>query len=116
MHGAMLRSWLRGRFPALRDVDDVVQEAMSRVWQAHQAGSVDAVKAFLFTTAHHLAVDEMRRRQIVTVEYLAEITELSVYDDRPTAADAAARAQELELLTQAIQQLPDRCRQSHTRR
>ena len=112
----MLRSWLRGRFPALRDVDDVVQEAMSRVWQAHQAGSVDAVKAFLFTTAHHLAVDEMRRRQIVTVEYLAEITELSVYDDRPTAADAAARAQELELLTQAIQQLPDRCRQVLTLR
>jgi len=116
VHGAMLRSWLRGRFPALRDVDDVVQEAMSRVWQAHQAGSVDAVKAFLFTTAHHLAVDEMRRRQIVTVEYLAEITELSVYDDRPTAADAAARAQELELLTQAIQQLPDRCRQVLTLR
>jgi len=112
----MLRSWLRGRFPALGDVDDVVQEAMSRVWQAHQAGSVDAVKAFLFTTAHHLAVDEMRRRQIVTVEQLTEITELSVYDDRPTAADSAARAQELELLTQAIQQLPDRCRQVLTLR
>ena len=40
VHEAMLRSWLRSRFPALSDVDDVVQEAMTRVWRAHEAGPV----------------------------------------------------------------------------
>ncbi len=116
VHEAMLRAWLRGRFPALMDIDDLVQEAMTRVWQAHAAGPVTAAKAFLFTTAHNLAIDEMRRRQIVTFETVAEMGELPVYEDGPSAAESAARNQELELLTKAIQSLPDRCRQVLTLR
>ena len=32
-HDAALRAWLRGRFPALGDTDDVMQETYSRVLQ-----------------------------------------------------------------------------------
>ncbi|MBS0662901.1 MAG: sigma-70 family RNA polymerase sigma factor [Verrucomicrobia bacterium] len=116
VHEALLRSWLRSRFPALSDVDDVVQEAMTRVWRAHEAGPVESAKAFLFSTAQNLAIDEMRRRKIVTFEPVAEMAELSVYAEGPSAADVAARNQELEILTKAIQQLPDRCRQVLTLR
>ncbi len=116
MHESLLRSWLHSRYPALQDVDDVVQEAMTRVWQAHRSGPIASAKAFLFTTAQNLAIDEMRRRQIVVFENVAEMSELSVYADGPSAAEAAARTQELEILTKAIQQLPDRCRQVLTLR
>ncbi len=116
VHESLLRSWLHSRYPALQDVDDVVQEAMTRVWQAHRAGPIASAKAFLFTTAQNLAIDEMRRRQIVVFENVAEMSELSVYADGPSAAEAAARTQELEILTKAIQQLPDRCRQVLTLR
>ncbi len=116
VHELVLRSWLHSRFPALTDIDDLVQEAMTRVWQAHTVRPVTAAKAFLFTTAHNLAIDEMRRRQIVTFENVAEMGELPVYEDGPSAAEAAAKNQELELLTKAIQSLPDRCRQVLTLR
>ncbi|MCX6944511.1 MAG: sigma-70 family RNA polymerase sigma factor [Opitutales bacterium] len=116
VHEAMLRAWLGRRFPALADVDNLVQEAMLRVWQAHEAGPIASGKGFLFTTARNLALDELRRRQIVTFESVAEMAELPVYEDGPSAAEAAAKQQELELLTQALQQLPDRCRQVLTLR
>jgi RNA polymerase sigma factor (sigma-70 family) len=115
-HAGELRAWLRGRYPALADPDNLAQESLTRVWQAHQAGPVRSPKALLFTTARHLALDELRRRQIVTFEPVAEIADLPVYEDNPTAADTAARNQELEILTKAIQSLPDRCRQVLTLR
>src|SRR5688500_8667342 len=39
-HEPMLRAWLRGRFEAACDVDDLVQEAYVRVWRAYEHGSV----------------------------------------------------------------------------
>jgi RNA polymerase sigma factor (sigma-70 family) len=115
-HADELRAWLRGKFPALADPDNVVQEALTRVWRAHAAGPVATPRALLFTTARNLALDELRRRQIVAFEPLAEIGDLPVYEDVPTAADQAAANQELEILTKAIQSLPDRCRQVLTLR
>ena len=115
-HEAALRAWLRGRFPDIADLDDLVQEALTRVVQARATIRVGGAKAFLFTTARNLALDQMRRRQIAAIEPVAEIEALSVYDETPTAAETAARHQELELLTLAIQSLPDRCRQVLTLR
>lgn len=50
----------------LRDTDtakDVVQESFARLWQ--KVDEVDATKAksYLFTTAHHIMVDTVRRGQ-----------------------------------------------------
>lgn len=115
-HASELRAWLRGKFPALTDPDNLVQESLARVWQAHGSGAVQSPKALLFTTARNLALDELRRRQIIAFEPVTEIAALPVFEDVPTAADTAARNQELEILTKAIQSLPDRCRQVLTLR
>ena len=115
-HEAALRGWLRARFSDVIDVDDVVQESLVRVVRARATVRRGGVKAFLFTTARNLALDHLRRRKIIAIDAIAEIEELSVYADTPTAAEAAARHQELELLTLAIQSLPDRCRQVLTLR
>jgi RNA polymerase sigma-70 factor (ECF subfamily) len=73
-------------------------------------------KALLFTTARHLALDQLRRRQIVRIDALAEFADLPVLEESPSAADTTARNQELDLLTQALQSLPERCRQVLTLR
>jgi RNA polymerase sigma factor (sigma-70 family) len=116
VHEGSLRSWLRGKFPALSDPDNLVQESLARVWQARITGKVSSPKALLFTTARNLALDQLRRRQVVGIDAIAEIADLAVFEDGPTAADTAAHNQELELLTQAIQSLPERCRQVLTLR
>lgn len=115
-HEAALRAYMRGQFPALDDLDDLVQESFARVLAAHEAHAVDSPKAFLFATARNLALDQCRRRKIVTFEGVAEIESLPVIEDRPGVAETVGRDQELELLTQAIQSLPDRCRQVLTLR
>ena len=115
-HEPALRAWLRSQFRDAVEADDLVQETYARVLRAHERGEVQAPRAFLFTTARNLALDYARRHKIVAFEPIMENDARTVYNDGANAADATARNQELELLTQAIQALPDRCRQVLTLR
>ena len=59
----------RFAFSSLRnreEAEDVVQESFARVWE--KRGNVDFAKArsYLFTTAHHAMIDEVRQRQRFT--------------------------------------------------
>lgn len=117
-HDAALRAWLRTRFSALGDADDLVQETYTRVLQlrARDPLRAHAVKPLLFTTARHLALDQLRRRAIAPMEALADFAADTFADDAPGVAEAVSRRQELALLAEAIQTLPDRCRQILTLR
>jgi RNA polymerase sigma-70 factor (ECF subfamily) len=116
LHRESLRAWLRGKFPAVDDPENIVQEAISRVWRVHCRDGVQSPKSLLFTTAQNLALDQLRRRQIATFETITEMEDSFVQEDRPTPVEHTAHNQELEILTQAIQSLPDRCRQVLTLR
>ncbi len=118
-HDAALRGWLRARFPALGDVDDVVQETYRRVLQIRARDPLreHAVKPLLFTTARNLALDELRRRQVVPMYPLPDDGDEAVFaTDAPGVAETVSRRQELALLAEAIQALPPRCRQILTLR
>jgi RNA polymerase sigma factor (sigma-70 family) len=115
-HEAALRAYLRARFPSLLDIDDLIQDTYVRFMRAWQAGHVRQPRAFLFATARNVAVDFFRRRQIVSIDGIADIESLTVVEDRPDAAETACHDQELEILTQAIRALPARCREVLTLR
>ncbi len=117
-HDAALRAWLRSRFPAIGDADDLVQEAYARVLQlrARDPLRAHAVKPLLFTTARHLALDQLRRRAIVPMEALADSAGETFADEAPGIAETVGRRQELALLAEAIQMLPERCRRILTLR
>jgi RNA polymerase sigma factor (sigma-70 family) len=116
-HDASLRSWLRGQYPALEEIDDLMQETYARLLRMHAAEPkrLHAVKPLLFAIARNLALDHLRRRQIVKMEAWPEDEE-AVAEDRPGVDEVVSRRQELELLTEAIQALPERCRQVLTLR
>jgi RNA polymerase sigma-70 factor (ECF subfamily) len=115
-HEPALRGWLHHQFPGVRDVDDLVQEAFSRVLRARAQGEVRTPRALLFTSARHLAIDQLRRQKIIAFEPITEAGSPPVYDEGRGVAETAAHHQELEILTHAIQSLPDRCRQVLTLR
>lgn len=98
------------------DVDDIVQEAYVRVLRAKATGPLQSPKAFLFAVARNLALDRMRHQQIARTEPLVETEAMSVLDEGIDIPEAVARSQELSFLTEAIQSLPDRCRQVFTLR
>lgn len=117
-HEGMLRAWLRAQFPNAADLDDIVQEAFVRVLRAHEAGEakIDSPKAFLFATARNLALMQLRHRQVARTDSLTETDISDILDENSDVPAAVARSQELEMLTQAIQSLPNRCRQILTLR
>jgi RNA polymerase sigma-70 factor (ECF subfamily) len=115
-HEALLRAWLRGRLAEASDLDDIVQEAYVRVLQARETQAIAAPKAFLFATARNLALERKRHRRVVNDFVLMEGQQSDIMDESADVPAAAARAQELEFLTQAIQSLPERCRQVLTLR
>lgn len=115
-HEPALRAWLRSRFPALADTDDVIQEAYVRVLRAHETGPILAVKSFLFVTAKNLALNRLRARARERLEPLTEIRLHGVCDEAQDVPEAIARHEEFQLLLQAIQSLPPRCREVVTLR
>ncbi len=115
-HRPALRAWLLARFPTLPDVEDLVQESLSRVLRARDNGAIHSARALLFTTARNLALDTVRRQQVVRFEPISEDMPSSALADAADVVETVSKQQELELLTKAIQSLPERCRQILTRR
>jgi RNA polymerase sigma factor (sigma-70 family) len=115
-HEAMVRGWLRGRLTSEADIDDVVQEAYARLLRARAQRTIDSPKAFLFAVVRNLARDHIRHRDVLPFEPLVENEASSVFAEGEDPPETVAHRQELELLTEAIQSLPDRCRQIFTLR
>lgn len=115
-HEAILRAWLRGQFPRAGDLDDIVQEAFVRVLRAKETQPIASPKAFLFATARNLLLGRMRHEKVAGNFVLTETALSGVCDESADVDAEVGRAQELEILTQAIQSLPTRCRQIITLR
>jgi RNA polymerase sigma factor (sigma-70 family) len=109
-HDASLKAYLRGAFPAVRDLDDVVQESYLRIWKSRAATPINSAKAFLFTVARRLALDFVRRSRRSPFVPVKELAELFVLDLTPDAREAASTVEEIQLLVEAIDALPARCR------
>lgn len=115
-HEFRLRGWLANRFPQLRDVDDVVQDAYLRLFRARRSGAIRSVPAFLFLAARNAACDVFRRQRSSLVDRAEDLAGVRVLEEKPNAAENAIANQELEILAEAIGQLPERCRQVFTLR
>lgn len=113
VHEKGLRHWLRWRFPWLQDIDDVVQDALFRLWrrQSHaEAQPIACGRAALFTIARNLVCDQVRHQSAVAMESVPDPARLPVLDQVDVVATVSARL-ELEVLAEALQELPTRCRQ-----
>ena len=115
-HRPALRAWLLAQFPSLPDIDDLVQESFARVLQARETATIRSTRALLFATARNLALDAVRRQRIARFEPITDDTDSSVLIDDSDVVAFVSQHEELEILTQAIQSLPARCRQIMTLR
>ncbi len=110
-HGEILEAWLRRRFPNVRDVEDIVQESYMKALAANDKSRLRTPKSFLFTTARNQAINASKRAEIRGENVLAKIEDLDVLDTESDVAEEVAQKQELEILEQAIESLPARCRE-----
>jgi len=107
----MLKAYLRGAFPAVRDLDDIVQESYLRVWRARLGRPILSAKAFLFQVARHLALDVIRHNRGGPQIVSGDLSGLSVIDDKPDAAQTLSYHEKVELVAEVLADLPKGCRE-----
>lgn len=110
LHEQALRAYLRRTFPVVTDVENVIQETFVRVLEAQRRTPIENVRSYLFATARNQALALMRRSEIVSIEAVTEIETLDISTDEPGVPEKVGLKLEIELLNQAIQSLPERCR------
>ena len=110
-HEPLLRAYLKKQFPALLDVDDVVQESHLRLLKAHEKTPIDSAKSYLFAIARNVALGVFRRRQNITEVLVDDLKGWRILESDIHVAESACLAQEVDLATAAIDALPARCRE-----
>lgn len=112
-HESQLRAWLRSKFPGLEDIDDLIHDVYVRVLHVRESAPerLYATKSFLFTIARNLAIDRLRKRNLIPFDPLAGETADTFAEDLPGIAESVGRRQELQILAEAIRALPLRCRE-----
>jgi len=110
-HEPQLRGWLRRRLGSFNgnDVDDLVQEAFARIWEA-DFSTISSGRAYLYATVRHLLAEYARRRRIVPIELLGEIDSLSIISEEPGPERQVGARQELARLCAIVALLPGQCR------
>lgn len=110
-HDGQLRAYLRGTYPTVRDVDDLVQESYLRTWKARLAHPIVSTKSFLFQVARHLAIDVVRKKLAAPTDSLVDLEATAVLEESADAAAALSRQEKIDLLIAALSTLPDRTRE-----
>jgi RNA polymerase sigma factor (sigma-70 family) len=112
VHEESLRAHVRGAFPAMRDVDDVVQESYLRLWRARAREPIQSARAFLFTIARRIALDVVRKQRNSPIEPAADPAATTHAETTPGVAEHLDREERVQLVTEALLTLPPRCREA----
>ena len=110
-HDTHLKAYLRTSFPTVRDVDDIAQESYLRIWRRQSVQPVRNAKAFLFTIAHRLTIDWLRREKSSVITAVENLEAVAVSEEGKSTAEVVADAEITALLVSAIEALPARCRE-----
>lgn len=108
-HESTLRGYLH-RIAAWTDIDDLVQETYYRLLRVRSTGQVRSTRGLLFATARNAARDLFRRRAVARTSSVTDLDYARVPDEAPAPDEVVSRSQEIELLSDAIAALPERCR------
>jgi RNA polymerase sigma factor (sigma-70 family) len=109
-HEAAVRAWLKRWTGRDQDVDDVIQEAYSRLAALENVEHIGNGRAYLFETTRNIVLEQARRSKIVRIDNVTDLAELSIVDQGPPLDRIVGGARELQRVQRLIEQLPPKCR------
>lgn len=113
---AELRQFVRVRTGSAELADEVVQETWLKAARSSLA-MPDNPRAYLYKMVSHVAIDQIRRERSVQPPQSAndDDTDESLLAQlpclAPSASDVISSEQQFAALQQAVQELPDKCRE-----
>ena len=97
-----------------RVAEDIAQEAYLRVSDTIKQRPVQYLRAYLYQTAHNLALDHLRKENVRSGRQSEQLESIPGLDELPSVApgpeQTAIAMQEVERLQQALASLPERRR------
>jgi RNA polymerase sigma-70 factor (ECF subfamily) len=111
VHDRQLKAFLRGSFPSVRDVDDVVQESYLKVWKARAAQPIQSARAFLYRVARRVALDILRKERRSPIDAMSNFAEIDVLEDKASPAETLSLQEKVNALTDIVAGLPARRRE-----
>jgi RNA polymerase sigma-70 factor (ECF subfamily) len=106
---APLRRYLTRLLGNASEAQDVAHDAYMRIYRSLADHSARKPTALLYTAARRLAINRLKRRSISPLARDAFIPEMSASTEPGVEQQVMAR-QELQILEEAIAQLPEGCR------
>lgn len=110
-HEAALLRYLARAWPNAADIQDIRHDAYVRILEAAHRLRPTAPKSLLFTTARNLMIDRARRNRIVPIDLREDVDALNVLMDEVTPERRVGIRQQLVQVTEAINRLPEKCRE-----
>lgn len=107
-HNQALVRFLVLRLQSVQEAREVAQEAYVRLLQLDKPALGNFMRAYLFRIASNIAVDRLRRRNSESRMARRELFDELDYHQEPERRTAAA--QELELIHDCLDELPENCR------
>ena len=112
VHERALTLFLQRAWPHRDEWHDLRQETYARVYESAGRARPLQPKAFLFATARHLMTDRLRRSRVVSIEPVGDFESSNVYlIDEVSPERWAGTRQALKRVVEALDRLPDRCRE-----
>lgn len=109
---ASLTNFLRHNWRNKADNADLLQDIYVRVFDAARKGLPVSTRAFVFTIAHNLLVDRVRREQVIPLQTIENLEALSVAADGPGPDEHVIAREELRRVQEALERLPPRAREA----
>jgi RNA polymerase sigma factor (sigma-70 family) len=115
-HEPQLRAWLRRRNLGGLEIDDVVQETYTRLFQAESVAHVHDARNYAFQVAGSVVIDHLRRMKVVPIASVPGLDYLEVGSDEPSPERQVIDRDELTRLAEMIARLPGKVRDVFTLR
>jgi RNA polymerase sigma-70 factor (ECF subfamily) len=109
-HGALIK-FLRRRLSIADDAEDVAQETYIRMMRYEGSSELRAPSAMLFRIAANVANDHGRAALARRANYHTDVQDIELVSETPSAEREVLASQHLDLLLEAIEELPPKCRQ-----
>lgn len=93
------------------EVADLRQDVYVRVYEAAARSRPSSPKSFLFTVIRNLLADRVRRQHVVSITAMGDLEQLNVLIDELEPCRWLGARERLQRLADAIDRLPDRCRE-----
>jgi len=115
-HEPQLRAWLRRRNLGGLEIDDVIQETYTRLFQAESVAHIHDTRNYTFQVAGSVVIDHLRRMKVVPISSVPGLDYLEVGSEEPSPERQVIDRDELTRLAEMIARLPGKIRDVFTLR